>query len=106
MDQETLRRAWLDAPANRLCAWEVAKALGLREASKEIHIGNVSLPWIAARATKVDGGSPSTPALHQLFGKIDADPERFPGKAHWHKTRAETTPHEGQATLYCGLGHG
>ena len=80
MDQETLRRAWLDAPANRLCAWEVAKALGLREASKDIHNGNVNLPWIAVRVTKVHGGNPSPAALHQLFGKIDADPEWFPGK--------------------------
>ena len=80
MDQEALRRAWLDAPANRLCAWEVAKALGLREASKDIHSGNVNLPWIAARVAKVDGGNPSRSALHQLFDKIDADPEWFPGK--------------------------
>ena len=54
--------------------------MGLREASKDIHSGNVNLPWIVARVTKVDGGSPSTPALHQLFGKIDAGPEWFPGK--------------------------
>ena len=39
MKQAELRRIWLDAPANRLCAWEVAKAVGLREASKEIHGG-------------------------------------------------------------------
>ena len=71
MDQDTLRRAWLYAPGNRLCAWEVAKALGLREASKEIHNGTVSLPWVAARVTKVGGGRPNTSALHQLFGKIN-----------------------------------
>ena len=88
MDQEALRRAWLDAPANRLCAWEVAKALGLREASKDIHSGNVNLPWIAARVAKVDGGNPSRSALHQLFDKIDVDPEWFPGKK-WHETRTK-----------------
>ena len=54
--------------------------MGLREASKDIHNDNVNLPWIAVRVTKVHGGNPSPAALHQLFGKIDADPEWFPGK--------------------------
>ena len=35
MTQAELMHFWLNAPENRLCAWEVAKALGLREASKE-----------------------------------------------------------------------
>ena len=106
MDQHALRRAWLHAPNNRLCAWEVAKALGLRQANKEIHNGNVNLPWIVVRVTKVDGGCPSTPSLHELFGKIDADPEWFPGKTCWHKARPEATPHEGQEALYCDVGYG
>ena len=37
LDQDALRKLWLEAPEDRLCAWEVAKALGLREASKELH---------------------------------------------------------------------
>ena len=79
-DQETLRKLWRDAPEGRLCAWEVAKAIGLREANKEIHGGAPNLPWIAERLTKVGGGSPSTPSLHELFAKMDADEEWFPGK--------------------------
>ena len=79
-DQETLRKLWRDAPEGRLCAWEVAKAIGLREASKEIHSGAPNLPRIAERLTKVGGGSPSTPSLHELFAKMDADEEWFPGK--------------------------
>ena len=67
-------------PVGRLCAWEVAKAVGLRDASKEIHGGKPNLPWIAERLTKVGGGSPSTPSLHELFAKVDADKDWFPGK--------------------------
>ena len=80
ISQAALRHAWLNAPANRLCAWEVAKALGLRAASREIHGGNGRLSWIAARLKKVGGGCPSVQSLHELFAKIDADAEWFPGK--------------------------
>ena len=59
MTQAELMHSWLNAPENRLCAWEVAKALGLREASKEIHGDKGRLPWIAARLTKVGGGCTS-----------------------------------------------
>ena len=52
MTQAELMHSWLNAPENRLCAWEVAKALGLRGASKEIHGDKGRLPWIAARLTR------------------------------------------------------
>ena len=80
ISQDALRALWTSAPNGRLCPWEVAKALGLREASRELHGGAPRLPWIAGRLEKVGGGSPSTQALHELFAKIDADPEWFPGK--------------------------
>ena len=64
MTQAELMHAWLHAPENRLCAWEVAKALGLREASKEILGDKGRLPWIAARLTKVGGGCPTVQSLH------------------------------------------
>ena len=79
-DHTSLRSLWRAAPLGRLCPWEVAKALGLREASSELHGGEPNLPWIAARVTKVGGGHPGTPALHELFAKIDADADWFPGK--------------------------
>ena len=43
-----LREAWLSAPEGRLCPWQQARALALREASAEIH-GAPWLPWIAER---------------------------------------------------------
>ena len=51
MDQAALQRFWLSAAEGQLSPW--AKALGLREASKELHGGAANLPWIAARVTKV-----------------------------------------------------
>ena len=47
MAQEQLRDVWLHAQHGRLCAWEQAKALALREASRELH-GRTQLAWIAA----------------------------------------------------------
>ena len=58
MDQEGLRAFWLHAQDGRICPWEQAKALGLREASRELHKGKTNLLWIAARVTKVGGGHP------------------------------------------------
>ena len=65
MTQAEHRRFWLAAPENRLCAWEVAKALGLCAASEEIHGGKGRLSWIAARLTKVGGGCPTVRARDQ-----------------------------------------
>ena len=78
--QEHLQRLWHGGQEGRLSAWQVAKALGLREGSKEVHGGAVNLPWVAERLSKIGGGSPSTQSLHELFAKIDDDPEWFPGK--------------------------
>ena len=80
LSQDALRRHWLEGHQGRLSAWEVAKALGLREASKEVHEGTINLPWIARRLKKIGGGSPSTASLFELYAKIDADPDWFPGK--------------------------
>ena len=80
MSQEDLYQLWHGGQDGRLSAWQVARALGLREGSKEIHGGQVNLPWVAQRLTKNGGGCPTTASLHELFHKIDADPEWFPGK--------------------------
>ena len=79
MAQEQLRDVWLHAQHGRLSAWEQAKALALREASRELH-GRTQLVWIAARVEKAGGGHPSLGALHKLFKVVDADDEWFPGK--------------------------
>ena len=86
MDQAELRELWLGGRDGRICPWELAKALGLREASKSLHGGQPNLPWIAARVTKIGGGSPSTSALFQFFAMVDADGDWFPGK-HCGKKR-------------------
>ena len=70
---------WLQAQLGRLCAWEQAKALALREASRELH-GRTQLEWIAARVEKTGGGHPNAGALHKFFKMVDADKEWFPGK--------------------------
>ena len=80
LSQDALRRLWHGGQEGRLSAWEVAKALGLREASKELHDGTLNLPWVAQRLKKNGGGRPSTAGLLQLYAKIDADPDWFPGK--------------------------
>ena len=79
MAQEQLRDAWLHAQHGRLCAWAQAKALALREVSRELH-GRTQLAWIAARVEKAGGGHPSLGALHKFFKVVDADDEWFPGK--------------------------
>ena len=74
--QTTLSELWRSAPHGRLSPWEVAKALGLREASKEIHGGQPNLPWIAARVSKVGGGHPDRASLHELFAKVPPMPKK------------------------------
>lgn len=76
----SLRDAWLCAPAGRLCAWQQARALALREVSKEFHAGRAQLEWVAERVEKVGGGSPGKAALSKFFALVDADPDWFPGK--------------------------
>ena len=73
MDQQSLRKFWHSAPDGRLCPWEQAKALGLREANNVVHNGKANRPWVAERVTKVGGGHPSAPALFQFFQAVDAD---------------------------------
>ena len=75
-----LRSLWLSAPHGRLSPWQQARALALREASRELHAGRTQLEWIAARVEKVGGGCPGQDALHKFFKLVDADPDWFPGK--------------------------
>ena len=71
--QQWLRKCWLSSSLGHLSKWEQAKALGLREASKEIHGGQANVPWICARLVKTGGGQPQRAALHEFFKKVDAD---------------------------------
>ena len=78
--QQRLAAYWLAAAPGTLCAWEQAKALAYREASKELHNGKVKLAWVASKLTKQGGGSPQKGSLSEFFSKVDADPQWFPGK--------------------------
>ena len=78
--QQRLQDSWLSATPGALCAWEQAKALACREASKELHGGQVKLAWVASKLTKQGGGTPQKGSLSEFFAKVDADPEWFPGK--------------------------
>ena len=80
MTQAILRDAWHSAPEGRMSAWQQARALGLREASRELHNGRAQLAWIADRVEKVGGGSPTPSALCMFFKLVDNDPDWFPGK--------------------------
>lgn len=70
---------WHGAKAGGLSPWQQALALGMREASKELH-GQPKLGWIAQRVKKADGSSPSASAVCQFFKRVDSDPDWFPGK--------------------------
>lgn len=76
----TLKNLWQSGQQGRLSPWQVARALALREASKECHGGQANLPWVASRVTKIGGGNPCVQSLCDLFAKIDADPDWYPGK--------------------------
>ena len=85
ISQDDLRELWRGGRSDRLCAFELAKALALREASREIHNGEDNLPWVAARVVKNDGTHPAKQSLYELFRTIDSDPDWFPGKHNGEK---------------------
>ena len=86
LSQDVLREVWRGGQANRMCPWEQARALALREASREIHGGRANVEWVAARVVKNDGSRPTRQSLHELFALVDSDADWFPGK-HCGKRR-------------------
>ena len=89
---EVLKNLWLQAPEGKLCGREQAKAWALREVWQDQEKSSYGmLPFIASRLCKMADGKPtgeppSKQAVEQLFEKIDADQEWFPGK-HSDATR-------------------
>ena len=82
--QDLLREAWLGGRTGNLSPLEEAKAWALREAWRDE--GNSSygmLVHIAGKVYKTGPGKkhPSPPALSQLFDRMDADKDWFPGKS-------------------------
>ena len=53
---DAVRQLWLSAPPGRMSPWQQARALALREVSRELHAGRTHLEWVAARVEKVGGG--------------------------------------------------
>ena len=75
-----MKQFWTTARHGRLTPWEQAKAVALREASREIHGGKVKLQWVCDRLKKVGGGAPKPSAMCEWFLKVDKDSDWFPGK--------------------------
>ena len=70
-----LRQLWLSAPPGRMSPWQQARALALREVSRELHAGRTQLEWVAARVEKVGAqlvctlNRPEPPPEPRFFGK-------------------------------------
>ena len=86
--QELLRAAWLGGRTGYLSAQSEARAWALREVWRASHESEHGmLTFIAQRVQKIgpqgrnNGGCPSHSAIFQLFEKIDADRDWFPGKS-------------------------
>ena len=77
ISQDTLRELWLGGQHGRLCPWEQAKALGLRQASREIHGGKVNLPWIPLRSL------PSLLGPERPGTKVQGCDQRGQNLQHW-----------------------
>lgn len=80
LSQTALKDLWEGGQKDRLGPWEQARALAFREASKELHGGEVNVPWVCARVQKNDGTPPHRQSLHDSFALVDGDPDWFPGK--------------------------
>ena len=84
--QEALRKSWLEAPDDRLCGREQAKAWALREIWREDGKKPYGLnAFVSGKLWKQKAGKgrcahPTPAAIGQLFQRIDSDPDWFPGK--------------------------
>jgi len=88
--QVLLRSAWLGAKDGSLSGREQAKAWALREVWKDDDKADHGmLTYIAGKLKKQDGCSPSSNAVKQLFVKVDADADWFPGKANYDEVGVE-----------------
>ena len=79
--QDVLREAWLGGRPGELSALAEARAWALRECWRDQHESEYGmLRYIAERVEKTGGGNPSREAVRVLLGRIDADPQWYPGK--------------------------
>ena len=83
-NQDILREAWIGGPDDRLCGREQAKAWAFRELWADSGKGSFGmLTYLAPKLEKNTGGSLTAQAVGQLFAKMDADSDWFPGKANY-----------------------
>ena len=87
--QDLLKSACTSAQEGQLPAWEEAKAWALREVWRKDKESDWGMQvFVAGRVYKSTGTNgkqkpenPTPSAIHQLFARMDADPQWFPGKA-------------------------
>ena len=80
---KTLERCWLGGSANHLSAKEQLKALCYREAMKDSEVPAHGMATrIAKTLKKVGGGPVAAQGLCQIFARVDADPDWYPGKSY------------------------
>ena len=77
---ETLQDAWLNSPKNKLGAKGEALAWALRKAWFASGNGKYGMLGFVQEHTTIDGHAPRPNTLTDLYKKIDADPEWYPGK--------------------------
>ena len=85
--QDQLRKLWHTAAPGRLAPWQQARALALRDVSRDEYGGHVCVSWIAAKLRKTDetgeaysNEAPAQGSVSEFFSKVDNDPDWFPGK--------------------------
>ena len=79
---EAALAAWTSATGVRLSAANQAKAWALREVWRDDGKGDHGLlQYVAGKVTNGNGKHPSYVAVKDLFAKMDADPDWYPGKA-------------------------
>ena len=97
-----LHDAWLKAPPGRLCAWQQARALALREASRMLHGGRSQLDWIAQRVEKVAISMGDNLCLYR---RNQTEPGRSRRKFRGTRQAHSMEPHEAQGAVRGAVGN-
>jgi len=79
--QELLKKAWLGGRVGNMSPLSEARAWALAQVWQDDGKPDYGMhKYIAGKVTKVGGGRPTNSAIRQFLEKVDADPERYPGK--------------------------
>jgi hypothetical protein len=78
-----LETLWQSGRNGSMCPLEQLRAFAYRAVMRELGVPEHGMyTKIAAKVVKVGGGAPTGQALSDFFGKVDEDPEWFPGKVY------------------------